>query len=187
LFPQETSALEWLGHARLEGRAYNRRTPLRSDGSGTPGLKAGPTTSVQASPARHDACLDRAVLPRRLRRLRGFDYRGRHAYTVVLTAFQRRPHFNDPATVGVASAKILQAAKAEGFAIAAYCFMQDHVPVVVRGTRDDASLPSFIKRAKQTSVSFSARDGWRALAYRVFREDVEGRGRSDDGDPLCSG
>jgi hypothetical protein len=46
--------------------------------------------------------------PRRMRHLRGFDYRGRRSYALVLTTFGRQPHFRDREIVAPVLDQILQ-------------------------------------------------------------------------------
>lgn len=120
------------------------------------------------------------MLPRRLRRLQGFSYRGRHAYAIVLSTFQRRPLFRDPDVIAKVLGQILRAAEREGIAVSAYCFMPDHLHIVVRGCRPKADLIAFIKRAKQASGYWyhriSGQRLWHVGYYeRVLRDEDEER------------
>jgi putative transposase len=99
------------------------------------------------------------VLPRRLRRLPGFSYCGIHQYSLVFSVFQRRVAFSDLATVRTCLSQIVRAAGDTAFVVVAYCFMPAHLHMVVSGTRDHASLPLFVHRAKQLS-------GYHANPYR---------------------
>ena len=67
----------------------------------------------------------------------------------------RRPLFLDGTLVGVCRQQILRAAAQTSFEITAYCFMPDHLHLLVAGMRDDSHLAAFVKRAKQLS-SFHA-------------------------------
>jgi putative transposase len=58
--------------------------------------------------------------------------------------------------VGLVLDQFLRAAQDEKFVIIAYCFMPDHVHLLVEGNSPDARLPKFVKRAKQLS-GFAAR------------------------------
>jgi putative transposase len=120
------------------------------------------------------------MLPRRLRRLKGFSYRGRHSYALVLSTFQRRPLFVNPDIVAAVRGEILLAAEQEGIAISAYCFMQDHLHLVVRGRSASANLITFVKRAKQASGYRYARATGQRLWHtgyfeRVLRDEDEHR------------
>jgi putative transposase len=44
-----------------------------------------------------------------------------------------------------------RASREQAFAVIAYCFMPDHVHLLVEGERDDADLKRFANRAKQYS------------------------------------
>jgi putative transposase len=47
--------------------------------------------------------------------------------------------------------QILRSAEQENFAILAYCFMPDHLHLLVQGKSENADLKRFIARAKQLS------------------------------------
>jgi REP element-mobilizing transposase RayT len=53
--------------------------------------------------------------------------------------------------------QFLRAAKDAGFEIPAFCFMPDHVHLVVVGTSDTSDLLEFIRRAKQLSGYYYSR------------------------------
>ncbi len=111
-------------------------------------------------------------------RLRGFNYRGFHRYFLTFCTFHRRRRFTGPATVGVALDQILRAAAREQFAVAAYCFMPDHLHLLVQGMSEDAEVRRFIKLAKQFSGhAFSQASGehlWQRYGYeRVLRGDEQ--------------
>jgi hypothetical protein len=46
----------------------------------------------------------------------------------------------NPGVVAMVQGHILRAAKREGVAVSVYCFMPDHVHVVLRASRTDAAL-----------------------------------------------
>jgi REP-associated tyrosine transposase len=83
--------------------------------------------------------------PRRPKRLEGFTYIGKHAYSLTICTFQRYEAFRDVDFTRQSIAKLLITAKKFGFAVVAYCFMPDHVHLVVMGQRDDSALESFVK------------------------------------------
>jgi putative transposase len=89
------------------------------------------------------------MLPTRMRRLPQFEYVGAHRYSLTLCAFERKSLFTNAGLVEVMLAQILRAAALCEFQILAYCFMPDHVHLIVRGAAESASLIAFMKRAKQ--------------------------------------
>lgn len=110
--------------------------------------------------------------------LDSFDYVGKHAYFLTFVTFEPTPHFTDAEPVALVHAQILRAAGETGFPVAAYCFMPDHLHLLVRGERDDADGRQFISLAKQYSGYYfsQARHSrlWRQHGYeRVVRDEAE--------------
>ena len=91
------------------------------------------------------------MLPRRPERLKSFDYIGPYAYFLTLCTDQRHNAFVDPDRVEVVSAQILRAAVGEQFALTAYCYMPDHLHLLVTGEQGSSDCRSFIARSKQFS------------------------------------
>lgn len=110
------------------------------------------------------------------RHLKTFDYRGFHRYSLTFCTDYRRRVFVDAATVTLVAQQILRAANQTGFAVVVYCFMPDHVRLVVEGTTDAVDCLRFIKLAKQLSgFSFSKLRGdklWQRYGFEhVLRDD----------------
>lgn len=97
---------------------------------------------------------------------------------VTLNTHHRSQSFSDPEVVGQCRKALIQAAAEYRFAILAYCFMPDHLHLLVQG-RDDASrLVPFMQRFKQTSgYRFKAQRG-QPLWQRSFYDHVL-RGEED--------
>ena len=76
---------------------------------------------------------------------------GHSADFLTISTHARARHFTDPAVVTLVLLQFLQAAASEGFAVIAYCFMPDHVHLVVVGRSATSELPRFVKLAKQRS------------------------------------
>ena len=118
--------------------------------------------------------------PIRLRRLATFDYTGPHRYSLTLCAFERQELFVEAELVRVLLSQILHAAAACGFEILAYCFMPDHLHLVVQGVSSSATLPAFVQRAKQLSgyhgKRIAGRPIWQSGYFeRVLRENEDTR------------
>src|SRR5688500_16842310 len=90
-------------------------------------------------------------MPHYPRHLSTFDYRGLHRYFLTFCTFERNHYFVDRHSVTVVCDQILRTASECHFAVIAYCFMPDHVHLLVEGTRDDADMKVFVARAKQFS------------------------------------
>jgi putative transposase len=111
-------------------------------------------------------------------RLQGFSYVGRYSYALEFTTDARQPTFTDKATVDLLLPQILRAATLHGFSVAAYCFMPDHVHLVIDASRDDSDCKGFIKAAKQFSGYYYRQSHdrrlWQRYSYeRVMRDEME--------------
>ncbi len=92
----------------------------------------------------------------RPRRLPGYSYSGPQQYFLTLCTFERRRHFVNGATVSIVNDQFLRTAVDSKFAILAYCFMPDHLHLLVEGMGEESALQPFVSLAKQRS-GFAAR------------------------------
>jgi len=83
--------------------------------------------------------------------LKTFDYIGLHRYFLTFCTHERQKRFVDEQRVDVVREQILRAATDESFAVTAYCFMPDHVHLLVEASSDASNCLRFIKCAKQLS------------------------------------
>ena len=145
---------------------------------------------------RRVAPLGSTGLPRRKPRPRitSFDYRGPYAYHVVLLTQARAPHFRGRSPVGYCMELLRQTAERLGFRLLAFCFMPDHLHLLVMGRHNEADLISFVQRFKQvTAFRFKRETGqrlWQQSFYdRVLRveEDLSDVAAYILGNPVRSG
>src|SRR5687767_8050317 len=87
----------------------------------------------------------------RPRRLSGFDYFGYYHYSLTMCTFGRRPLFVDAAVVDCVRGIFFHETDACGVVIPAYCFMPDHVHLVVSGRAENPDFVRFAKRSRQRS------------------------------------
>ena len=104
--------------------------------------------------------------------LSAFDYRGLHRYSLTFCTDFRKRVFVEATAVTLVAQQIVRKANQTGFALIAYCFMPDHVHLVVEGTRDDSDCLRFIKLAKQYSAFYFARSNGEKLWQRYGFEHV---------------
>ena len=83
--------------------------------------------------------------------LETFDYLGPNRYFLTFCTFERRQIFLTRQHADGVHEQFLRAAVDEGFAVLAYCFMPDHVHLLVEGQATDSDCRRFIARAKQLS------------------------------------
>jgi putative transposase len=108
--------------------------------------------------------------------LRSFTYVGLHRYSLTFCTKDRRPLFADATVVGPVLTQFSRAATECGFAITAYCFMPDHVHLLVEAQSDNSDCLHFISRAKQYSGFQYARASqgqlWQRYGFEhVLRDD----------------
>jgi putative transposase len=78
----------------------------------------------------------------------GFTYLGRYAYSVTCWTFARQPAFSAGAVVDTVAAQLLRSSREEQFALLAYCFMPDHVHLLLEGLSSTSDLPRLLARWK---------------------------------------
>ena len=110
---------------------------------------------------------------RRPRRIEGFAYRGPYRYLLTFCTAARAPHFTRTDLVNTARLRIEQTSAEEAFSILAYCFMPDHLHLLVEGCSEDADLQRFVKIGKQRVV-YSLREdhGVRGVWQEGFHDWV---------------
>ena len=104
--------------------------------------------------------------------LRGFEYRGPFRYLMTICTHQRALYFIDERHVALVSEQFQRASREQAFAVITYCFMPDHVHLLVEGERDDADLKRFTKCAKQYSGFYFRQATGRFLWQRYSFERV---------------
>jgi REP element-mobilizing transposase RayT len=109
-------------------------------------------------------------------RLAGFDYKGRHAYHVVLTVKARSAVFEDIELGRQCVTQLMKSAGRTDFEVKAYCLMPDHAHLLAQGLCDDSDLVAFVRNFKQrTAFHFKQESGdqlWQQSYFdRVLRND----------------
>jgi putative transposase len=108
----------------------------------------------------------------RPRRLPNVSYVGRRRYFLTFCSAKRRTVFIEDAVVELARVQIFTTARLEAFAILAYCFMPDHVHLLVEGLTAAADLRRFVKLAKQRSGALYTRRFRHALWQKGYYDRV---------------
>ncbi len=108
-------------------------------------------------------------------RLRDFDYKGSYAYFITCCTNQKKPHFKDKDIVGIMVDVLKETSQRFNFRVYAYCFMPDHLHLLVTGG-ETSSLGEFMRFFKQkTSFMFKKREGnslWQRSYYNhVLRKE----------------
>jgi len=108
-------------------------------------------------------------------RLKCFDYIGSHAYFITCATYQKKPYFSDKVVVDIVLPVMNRCSAQNGFGIYTYCFMPNHLHMLVVG-EEKSSLHRFMRTFKQES-SFAFKRGyknslWQRSYYdRILRTD----------------
>jgi len=106
------------------------------------------------------------------------QYAGYRLYSLTICTCHRAHRFTNQLVVELVQSQILRTATKEGYEVLAYCFMPDHVHLVVAGMREEVDLRRFVSASKQASGFDCAR----ARRGRLWQENFFDRTirRSDD-------
>ncbi len=126
----------------------------------------GDSASALSVPKRLSLGPERTASPR----LATFEYMGPYAYSLTLTTQTRHAAFTSR-VVAECLQDLSQAAARHGFEILAYCFMPDHLHLLVRGS-DGSPLKAFVSLFKQRSGYRYRQQMHRPLWQRSFYDHV---------------
>ena len=84
-------------------------------------------------------------------RLRKFDYKGTYAYSITITTNYRKPHFSNREEVSMVLSTLRECCAKYSFCIVVYCFMPDHLHVILQGQSPKSEMKKCIKLFKQKS------------------------------------
>ena len=93
----------------------------------------------------------------------------------------KHPAFADPVTVAAVRAQLLHAVETHRFAVLAYCFMPDHVHVLLDARDENAALRDLVKRWKQASGYWYMRRCGRTLWQSGYFERILRREDTTEG------
>ena len=91
------------------------------------------------------------MLRTRVPRLPAFDYTGGYRYLLTICTNVSTPVFKTGRAVDLVLRQLLRSANDEDFVVIAYCFMPDHLHLLVEGVAADANLTWFVRAFKQRS------------------------------------
>jgi putative transposase len=112
------------------------------------------------------------MYPRRPGRAKGFSYVGLARYLVTCCTDRRALFFSDHQTVTETLIEIRQSTTRFDFALIAYCFMPDHLHLLLEATMECSDLCAFMHVMKQrTSFVFKKRTG-RSLWQPSYHDHI---------------
>lgn len=96
-------------------------------------------------------------------------YIGCRGYFITVNTLKRKKLFVQGAIVQELVRCLKKIGDQEKFAIIAYCFMPDHVHIVLSGTDRDSDLEKFVKQYKQaTGYYLKKKFGYKTWAYSYY-------------------
>ncbi len=105
-------------------------------------------------------------------RLSRDNYVGKRAYFVTICCEHRRPALRDTKLVTQVIETLRRITAKDGFAVHAYCFMQDHVHLLLEGLIPESQLLDFVSRFKQQTAFESEAKGKAALWQFKFYDHI---------------
>jgi putative transposase len=82
-------------------------------------------------------------------RLKHFEYKGNYRYFITLCTYDKKPIFTSKSSISWLIDVLRKQSKTFGFKIWAYCFMPDHLHLLIEGEKSDSDMKRFISSYKQ--------------------------------------
>ena len=109
---------------------------------------------------------------RRQHRLSPQSYRGRRAYFLTLCTAHRRHVFVDPVLTTAIVEVVRKTSANHAFGVYAYCFMPDHVHLILTGDDNSSDLPAVVRAFKGASTVTARKIGLFPLWQKGFFDHV---------------
>ncbi|MCX5727076.1 MAG: transposase [Candidatus Saganbacteria bacterium] len=114
---------------------------------------------------------DKEKFKRKRIRAKGFDYTGQHAYSIAICAYGKNSYFQDTALIKYLTNALKYESKIFGFGVYAYCFMPDHLHLLLIGD-EVSNLVKFIKIYKQKTGYFFKQKYKKQLWQKSYYDHV---------------
>ncbi len=111
-------------------------------------------------------------------RLRTFDYKGCYRYSITICTFNKRSILHNKSLISWLIDVLKQKAEIFRFKVWAYCFMPDHLHLLIEGKMDSSDMVKFITSFKQsTGYHYKRKTGnklWQVNFYEhILRKEEE--------------
>ena len=117
---------------------------------------------------------------RKPNRLPAPSYLGQRFYFVTLCLSERKKLFTEPELVKALTEVLKNACETHAFTVHTYCFMPDHLHLVLCGMNNTASLPAVVRAFKGRATAAARRLGIMNLWQKGFYDYVIRSGDSFD-------
>ena len=116
--------------------------------------------------------------PRHPQHLKTFSYLGFYRYSLRFCTDGRRQVFTSQSPVDLVRSQILRSSSEEEVAVIVYCFMPDHLHLLVEGRTEHSDCKRFIARSKQYSGFYFTKEFgtrlWQRYGFeRVLRDSEQ--------------
>ena len=98
-------------------------------------------------------------------------YRGARAYSLTLGCAERRTAFAERRVVESCIGLLRSCSEKHGFAVLAYCFMPDHLHLLIEGG-PESDLPQFVKDFKQQTAYAHRRSNSGVLWHKSYYDHI---------------
>lgn len=105
-------------------------------------------------------------------RLKRFTYKGQYRYFLILCTKGRENYFQDREIINLILAVLKEKSEKEKFKVWAYCFMPDHLHLVVEGLDNNCDLKRFVFRFKQKSGYLASKRNRIVLWQKSYYDHV---------------
>jgi putative transposase len=117
---------------------------------------------------------------RKQNRLEAEAYRGRRAYFLTLCVQDRRRVFDDHDLVNMLLALLEKTCPAHSFLVYAYCFMPDHLHLILVGESGSSRLAPMVRAFKGAAATEARKSGVSNLWQKGYYDHVLRGGKSLD-------
>ncbi|MBT3878626.1 MAG: hypothetical protein HON76_16060 [Candidatus Scalindua sp.] len=105
-------------------------------------------------------------------RLKDFGYIGIYSYFITVLTENRQNHFKETHIVEPLIMLLGETAEKEHFSVTVFCFMPDHLHLLVSGLEEQSNLKKFIKLFKQRSGYWFKKITLRKLRYLSYYDHI---------------
>ena len=109
---------------------------------------------------------------KKIMRLKNFNYKGRYRYLITICTYKRKSIFKSDSLVKWLIKILREKSNSYGFKVWAYCFMPDHLHLLIEGRNSDSDMRKFISSYKQYTGFYYKKNSDFSLWQINFYEHV---------------
>ncbi len=104
--------------------------------------------------------------------LKCFDYKGCYRYSITLCTYNKQAFFRDEKLANWLIETLKKKSRVFGFKVWAYCFMPNHLHLLIEGENDNSDLMKFISDYKQYTSYYYKEQSKKKLWQTNFYEHI---------------